>query len=72
MAPSVQVNGPPADAISAPTKAQLAESSVIQVPCANPSLQTTTDHKIKVVEAPVYAPRKGEVLLQIKATGICG
>ncbi|KAF2711833.1 sorbitol dehydrogenase [Pleomassaria siparia CBS 279.74] len=39
---------------------------------ANPSLQVTADHKLKQVEAPVYAPKPGEVLLHIKATGVCG
>ncbi|CAI7614287.1 hypothetical protein N7533_013350 [Penicillium manginii] len=38
----------------------------------NPSLQVTADHKLKVVEAPVNAPGHGEVLVHIKATGICG
>ncbi|KAF5860635.1 hypothetical protein ETB97_001339 [Aspergillus alliaceus] len=38
----------------------------------NPSLQVTADHKLKSDEAPIYAPKHGEVLLQIKATGICG
>ncbi|KAL4923528.1 putative alcohol dehydrogenase [Aspergillus undulatus] len=38
----------------------------------NPSLQITADHKIKLVEAPIHSPGKGQVLLQIKATGICG
>lgn len=38
----------------------------------NPSLQVTADHQIKLVEAPVLAPGKGEVLLHIKATGVCG
>lgn len=38
----------------------------------NPSLQVTPDHSLKLVEAPVYAPRKGEALVHIKATGICG
>jgi L-iditol 2-dehydrogenase len=32
----------------------------------------TADHKLKSVEAPVYAPGQGEVLVHIKATGICG
>ena len=39
---------------------------------SNPSLQVTADHKLKLVEAPVYAPKKGEVMLHIKATGVCG
>ena len=38
----------------------------------NPSLQVTADHNIKLVETPVYAPQRDQVLLQIKATGICG
>ena len=38
----------------------------------NPSLQVTADHRIKMVDAPVYRPARGEVLLHIKATGICG
>ncbi|KAL4793163.1 chaperonin 10-like protein [Aspergillus venezuelensis] len=38
----------------------------------NPSLQITADHQIKLVEAPIHSPGKGEVLLQIKATGVCG
>lgn len=44
----------------------------LQAPLPNPSLQVTADHNLKAVEAPVYAPRAGEVLLHIKATGICG
>ncbi|KAK7957873.1 hypothetical protein PG988_012721 [Apiospora saccharicola] len=38
----------------------------------NPSLQVTADHEIKMVEAPVEEPGPGDVLLHIKATGICG
>jgi hypothetical protein len=38
----------------------------------NPSLQVTADHKIKMVDAPISKPGRGEVLLHIKATGICG
>ncbi|KAH8899980.1 putative alcohol dehydrogenase [Thozetella sp. PMI_491] len=45
---------------------------VLTMPHPNPSLQVTADHKLKMEEAPVYAPGPGEVLLQIKATGICG
>ncbi|KAM0108181.1 hypothetical protein ACP6JB_006084 [Aspergillus fumigatus] len=48
------------------------DPQIIQTPLRNPSLQVTADHQLKFVEAPVYAPRRGEVLLQIKATGICG
>lgn len=38
----------------------------------NPSLQVTEDHKIKMLDAPILQPGKGEVLLHIKVTGICG
>lgn len=45
---------------------------IIHTPLPNPSLQVTADHRLKQVDAPVYAPKRGEVLLQVKATGICG
>ncbi|KAH8432389.1 NAD(P)-dependent alcohol dehydrogenase [Aspergillus melleus] len=57
------------DAISHPLKSH---SKLIHPPFSNPSLQVTADHNLKQVDAPVYAPQEGEVLLQIKATGICG
>lgn len=38
----------------------------------NPSLQVTADHNVLMKDAPVQAPGPGEVLLHIKATGICG
>ncbi|KLU82196.1 sorbitol dehydrogenase, partial [Magnaporthiopsis poae ATCC 64411] len=38
----------------------------------NPSLQVTADHQLKQVEAPVPSPGPGEVLIHVKATGICG
>ena len=44
----------------------------IQAPLPNPSLQVTADHQLKTQDAPVFAPRAGEVLLHIKTTGICG
>lgn len=47
-------------------------NKLIQPPFANPSLQVTADHNLKRADAPVFAPQEGEVLLQIKATGICG
>ena len=47
-------------------------TKLIHPPFANPSLQVTADHNLKRVDAPVFAPQEGEVLLQIKATGICG
>ncbi|KAK8080995.1 hypothetical protein PG997_008813 [Apiospora hydei] len=45
---------------------------VIKTSHPNPSLQVTADHQIKMVEAPVEEPGPGQVLLHIKATGICG
>lgn len=48
------------------------DRQVITTSHPNPSLQVTADHKLKSVEALVYAPGRGEVLLHIKASGICG
>lgn len=44
----------------------------LDAPLPNPSLQVTADHKLKAVDAPVFAPKAGEVLVHVKATGICG
>ncbi|KAF2621493.1 sorbitol dehydrogenase-like protein [Macroventuria anomochaeta] len=44
----------------------------MSTPLPNPSLQVTADHNLKQEDAPVYAPAQGEVLLHIKATGVCG
>jgi len=38
----------------------------------NPSLQVTADHTIKMVEAPIQEPERGDVLIHVKTTGICG
>lgn len=48
------------------------DRAVIKGSHPNPSLQVTADHQLKSVDAPIYAPGKGEVLLHIKASGICG
>ncbi|SPO06983.1 probable xylitol dehydrogenase [Cephalotrichum gorgonifer] len=53
---------------SAPTENQ----DGLKTSHANPSLQVTADHKILMAEAPVHSPGPGQVLLHIKATGICG
>lgn len=45
---------------------------IISTPLPNPSLQVTADHTLKQVEAPVYEPGIGEVLLHVKTTGVCG
>lgn len=47
-------------------------AQTLEAPLPNPSLQVTADHNLKRVDAPVYAPQTGEVLLHVKATGICG
>ena len=49
-----------------------ANGSILKAPLPNPSLQVTADHNLKTLDAPVYAPKAGEVLLHIKCTGICG
>ena len=46
--------------------------AILQAPLPNPSLQVTADHQLKSIDAPVFAPKAGEVLLHIKATGVCG
>ncbi|KAF9732754.1 hypothetical protein PMIN06_007074 [Paraphaeosphaeria minitans] len=67
MSPAVTTtNGVNANGVVISTK------STISTPLPNPSLQVTADHNLKQVEAPVYAPGIGEVLLHIKATGVCG
>jgi hypothetical protein len=38
----------------------------------NPSLQVTKDHTLKMAAAPILQPGPKDVLLHIKATGICG
>lgn len=44
-----------------------------QAPLPNPSLQITPDHQLHLVpNTPVYLPQAGEVLIHVKATGICG
>lgn len=48
------------------------QRQTIKAPRPNPSLQITADHRLKSVEVPVYAPGPDEVLVHIKATGICG
>lgn len=70
MAPSVLVDQMGEEVVVVVPKAP--DHTVIKASHPNPSLQVTPDHKLKSVEAPVYAPGKGEVLLHIKATGICG
>ncbi|KAJ5312193.1 hypothetical protein PENANT_c011G07804 [Penicillium antarcticum] len=70
MAPSVLVDQN--NLVAAPTKSQVSHRIAIKASHPNPSLQVTADHNLKSVEAPIYAPRAGEALVHIKATGICG
>lgn len=77
MAPAIISNGDSPE-ISATTGLKdiaataLNGGSIIHTSRPNPSLQATADHNLKMVEAPVLEPKRGEVLLHIKATGICG
>ncbi|KAI9898611.1 hypothetical protein N3K66_006971 [Trichothecium roseum] len=48
------------------------EQGALEAPLPNPSLQVTADHSLKSIDAPVLAPGAGQVLLHIKATGVCG
>lgn len=38
----------------------------------NPSLQVTKDHELELIDSPVNPPLQGQVLVHVKATGICG
>ncbi|KZM20780.1 oxidoreductase [Ascochyta rabiei] len=76
MAPSVITSFPSRDALPAESSSQntngTSEKKTLSMPLLNPSLQVTADHNLKQEDAPVYAPSHGEVLLHIKATGVCG
>lgn len=48
------------------------QRQTLQAPLPNPSLQVTADHQLKSVDVPVYRPGPEQVLVHIKATGICG
>ena len=76
MAPSVTFDTPASDVGPTKTTSQTTngttEKRTLSVPLPNPSLQVTADHNLKQKDAPVYAPGYGEVLLHVKATGVCG
>jgi len=38
----------------------------------NLAVHTNPSHDLKVVETPVPEPKEGEVIIHVKATGICG
>lgn len=77
MAPATTMNG---DSFKVSEKIKLEAGAaasvngrkVVKTTRPNPSLQATADHRLKLVEAPVPEPGRGEVLLHVKATGICG
>ncbi|KAF3039724.1 hypothetical protein E8E12_005615 [Didymella heteroderae] len=75
MAPGI-FSSPLNDATSAESTLQTTNArsgrTTLSTPLPNPSLQVTADHNLKQEDAPVYAPGHGEVLLHIKATGVCG
>lgn len=75
MSPAIVLDSSADQAVPVETLTRTADETAhitIKAPLPNPSLQVTADHRLKQQEAPVYAPRKGEVLLHIKATGVCG
>ncbi|EHK27096.1 uncharacterized protein TRIVIDRAFT_33625 [Trichoderma virens Gv29-8] len=77
MAPAIFSNGDSPEISAAAGLKDVAATalnggSIIHTPQPNPSLQATADHNLKLVEAPVLEPKRGEVLLHVKATGICG
>lgn len=52
--------------------AAAADQETLDAPLPNPSLVVTADHQLKAEEAPVLAPKRGEALVHVKATGVCG
>lgn len=38
----------------------------------NPALVVTADHKISIEDAPIHEPGPSDVLIHVRATGICG
>lgn len=61
-------------ALATPTKGvgQHNSNVVRDNPVSNPSLQVTADHRILLAPNRILAPLPHEVLVHIKATGICG
>lgn len=42
------------------------------MPPLNPALQVTADRNLRIIDAPIQKPGPEDVLIHIKATGICG
>ncbi|TQN66936.1 L-arabinitol 4-dehydrogenase [Colletotrichum shisoi] len=59
-------------AAAAAAAAAAADQETLDAPLPNPSLVVTADHQLKAEEAPVLAPKRGEALVHVKATGVCG
>lgn len=74
MAPSVidVVEESPIAVSKATNNLQQTSENTASIQWKNPSLQVTAQKTIKLVEAPLRKPSHGEVLVHVKATGICG
>jgi L-iditol 2-dehydrogenase len=76
MSPAIVLDPAPRDALPAAKSihqnANGTTPRLLSTPLPNPSLMVTADHQLKQENAPVHAPASGEVLLHIKATGVCG
>ncbi|KAH7406648.1 chaperonin 10-like protein [Phaeosphaeria sp. MPI-PUGE-AT-0046c] len=74
MSPAIVLDPSLTDALPAKILHQKANETTrfLSTPLPNPSLMVTADHQLKQENAPVYPPARGEVLLHIKATGVCG
>lgn len=76
MAPTAVLDGPDdvpnAKSVNGQGANTLTVNGILPTPLPNPCLVTTADHELKQVEYPVHEPKAGEVLLHIKATGVCG
>ncbi|KAK9312416.1 chaperonin 10-like protein [Lipomyces starkeyi] len=68
MAPALSVN--PSTSISEDRDQSNGASITPRLP--NPALKVTADHKIRMEDSAILRPGKGEVLIHVKATGICG
>ncbi|KAL3956082.1 hypothetical protein ACCO45_008928 [Purpureocillium lilacinum] len=68
MAPTAIVTAPDAD----PGTTTATAAAAAAADMANPSLVVTKDGRIKMEDAPMAEPGPDEVLLHVRATGICG
>jgi len=68
MAPTAIVTAPDVD----PGTTTATAAAAAAADMANPSLVVTKDGRIKMEDAPMAEPGPDEVLLHVRATGICG